>query len=430
VSYDRNEILRKTAARLIPSGANTYSKSPNYYCAGAGPAVLARGQAGHVWDVDDNRFIDFVLGLGAVSIGYGHPEVTARIEHQLARGLAFSLVTELEIELAAKLVGIIPCAEMVRFVKNGTDATSAAVRLARAHTRRDHVALCGYHGWQDWSVGTTVNNRGVPAAVRELSHVFKYNDVESLEALFQRFPGQVAVVILEPANQIHPKPGFLQAVKKLTHREGAVLVFDEVVSGFRFSLGGAQQYFDVTPDLACFGKGMSNGASLSAVLGRADCMKEIDRGAFISMTHGGEGLSLASALATIELLEKPGSFEHIWGIGRSWVEGLRHHATAIGLESVIEFRGYDCHPGMLFQASPDGKLDASDLFAVFQQAMLDQGVLLLATNNFCLMHTQADVDEALAAAKTAFENVAAAIEKGTTEGLLRGEPYRPVFPRD
>ncbi|MCL6648799.1 MAG: aminotransferase class III-fold pyridoxal phosphate-dependent enzyme, partial [Chloroflexi bacterium] len=256
---ERSLALKARAARRIPTLAQTFSKAPTQFVQGVAPVYLERGAGSHVWDVDGNEYIDYPMALGPVILGHNEPAVTAAAIAQLERGIAFSLPHPLELELAELLVEVIPCAEMVRFGKNGSDATSGAIRAARALTGRDLIACCGYHGWQDWFIGTTSRSRGVPAAVRALTRVFRYNDLASLEQVFAEHPGQVAAVILEPVGVVPPQPGFLEGVRELAHRHGALLIFDEVVTGFRLALGGAQQLFGVTPDLACFGKALGNG---------------------------------------------------------------------------------------------------------------------------------------------------------------------------
>lgn len=287
--YQQSEALLERALRTIPLGSQTFSKSRTQYPFGVSPYFIERGRGSHVWDVDGNEYVDMISGLCALTLGYCDPDVDAAVKAQLEDGIIFSLPHRLEMEVAEQLVSMVPCAEMVRFGKNGSDATAGAVRVARAFTGRDHVAVCGYHGWQDWYIGTTARNRGVPQATRDLSHTWAYNNIESLDAIFKAHPGQVAAVILEPMNVVEPAPGFLQAVKELTHKHGALLVFDETITGFRYANGGAQQLFGVTPDLATFGKGLANGYPVSAVAGRADVMQLMEE-IFFSFTFGGETL--------------------------------------------------------------------------------------------------------------------------------------------
>ena len=286
------------ARKVIPTCAQTFSKAPTQYVQGTAPVFLQRGKGCRVWDVDGNEYIDYVQGLLPNILGYAHDEVNQAATAQLAEGHSFTLPHPVEVELAERLVRLIPCAEMVRFGKNGSDATSGAVRAARAFTGRDHVACCGYHGWQDWYIGSTTRHAGVPNAVRALTHPFSYNDLSSLEKLLKEFPNQFAAVIMEPTNFVEPAPGFLESVRELAHKHGALLIFDEICSGFHLGLGGAQKLYGVTPDLACFGKAMGNGFPISCVVGRADVMRLFDE-IFFSFTFAGEVASMAAAMKVL-----------------------------------------------------------------------------------------------------------------------------------
>ncbi|MCK4829584.1 aminotransferase class III-fold pyridoxal phosphate-dependent enzyme, partial [bacterium] len=228
--FAKSGLLLKKAKSLISAASSTYSKSYRYFCEGAAPAFLDRGQGCHVWDVDGNEYIDYVLALGPVIVGYNDERINQAVIEQMNKGMSFSLTTELEVALAEKLIEIIPCAEMVKFVKNGSDATTAAVRLTRAFTKREKVLCCGYHGWHDWYIGTTQNDLGVPQCIKDLTIPFPYNDIESLETLFFENKGNVAAVIMEPMSLELPEPGYLEAVKEVTHQNGALLIFDEVVT--------------------------------------------------------------------------------------------------------------------------------------------------------------------------------------------------------
>ena len=251
-----SQQLLERAERVIPLASQTFSKSRIQFPPGASPLFLTHGDGGRVYDVDGNEYVDLVNALLPNVLGYRDPDVDLAIRRQLTRGISFSLPTTLETDLAERLVAYVPCAEMVRFGKNGTDATSAAVRLARAATRRDRLILIGYHGWQDWYIGATSRNLGAPPAVSALSHFVPYGDLAAIDAVFGQYPGDIAAIILEPMNVVAPPPGYLQGVVDIAHRNGALVIFDEIVTGFRWSLGGAQAYFGVVPDLACFGKAM------------------------------------------------------------------------------------------------------------------------------------------------------------------------------
>ena len=245
--FRKSEELLERALKTIPLGTQTFSKSKTQYPYGVSPYYLVRGKGSHVWDPDGNEYVDFINSLGAITLGYSDPDVTAAVNAQLENGVIFSLPHPLEIEVAEKIVEMVPCAEMVRFGKNGSDATSGAIRLARAYTGRDHVAVCGYHGWQDWYIGSTSRHKGVPAATCSMTHSFKYNDIESLCVLFESWPDQIAAVIMEPMNSMEPQDCFLEKVRDICKKRGAVFILDETITGFRFAKGGAQEYFNVIP---------------------------------------------------------------------------------------------------------------------------------------------------------------------------------------
>jgi len=297
--YTNSEALLSRALESIPLGSQTFSKSKVQFPYGVSPFFIEKGKGSHVWDVDGNEYVDFMNGLLSVSIGYNDPEVTRAVQSQIENGVTFSLPHRLEIEVSELLIDMIPCAEMVRFGKNGSDATSAAIRLARAFTGRDHVCVCGYHGWQDWYIGSTSRSLGVPESTQNLTHVFKYNDISSLEEIFSANQGDIAAVIIEPMNVEYPKDDFLKKVKELAHKNGALLIFDETITGCRFAKGGGQELFNVIPDLATFGKGIGNGFPLSAVVGRRDIMLLMED-IFYSGTFSGETASLAAAKVVLE----------------------------------------------------------------------------------------------------------------------------------
>ena len=426
--FDKSRRLLERALRVTPLGGQTYSKSYRYLAGQGAPNFIDRGQAGHVWDVDGNEFVDFILALGPVTIGYNNAEVNEAIVRQLEKGISFSQSTELEIRLAEKLVDVVPCAEMVRFVKNGSDATSAAIRLARAATGREAVAVCGYHGMHDWYIGSTTNRRGIPKCVCDLSAEFRYNDLASLGAVFEQHRGNLAAVIMEPLQGDGPRDDFLAEVLKATHDNGSVLVFDEVVSGFRVALGGAQEVYGVVPDLAAIGKGVANGMPISAIVGRRELLKPIEQGVFVSSTFGGETLSLAAALKTIEILERPGSFEHIHGLARRLMDQGGELAGKKGLGDVVAPSGLPGHCGLVFRRS--GSLEANDLRSVFQQRLIQGGILTTGINNFCLEHTEADIRQHLEALAPALDDVARAVGQDSVEGILTGRRIEPIFRRN
>jgi glutamate-1-semialdehyde 2,1-aminomutase len=426
--YDlSNEWLRRAKA-TIPSASQTYSKSYRYYCEGAAPAFVDRGEGCRLWDVDGNSYIDYLLALGPITLGYADPVVDAAIRAQLSKGIVFSQPSPLEVELAEVIVDTVPCAEMVRFVKNGSDATSAAVRLARAYTGRDLVLSSGYHGMQDWYIGASENNLGVPQAVQDLIETFAFNDPAALEAALVRHDGEVAAVIMEPVRTDEPRPGYLAKVRELATKHGTLLIFDEVVTGFRVALGGAQSHYGVTPDLTALGKGMANGMPLSAVVGRAEVMQLADEGAFISLTFGGETLSLAAALATIEELKRRDVFKHTWSLGDRLKRGIQRVVDDAHANDIAKVAGTQIMPALFF--TPCGEATANDVLSLFQQELAERGVLFLGVNYLCASHTAEDIDYTLSMFAEALQVVSKLKSGIPLAQLLKGETYRPVFKRN
>ncbi len=422
--YRRTHALLERAERLIPLGSQTFSKSRTQYPEGAAPLFLSHGRGGRVWDVDGNEYVDLVCGLLPVVLGYRDVDVDAAITAQLGRGITFSLATELEIEVAERLVEIIPCAEAVRFGKNGTDATSAAVRLARAFTGRDRIATAGYHGWQDWYIGATVRNKGVPKALAELTHTFPYNDMDALRGLFEKHRDEFAAVIMEPMTATEPRNGYLDEVRGLAHEHGALFIFDEIITGFRFALGGAQAHFGVTPDLACFGKGMANGMPLSAVVGRADIMAEMAE-IFFSSTFGGETLSLAAAVATIDKMRREPVIATLWKTGAALADGAARAIDDHGLGDVMVFCGLD--PWKILSFDSRGDVRGAVIKTFFIREMLREGVLINSSHNVCYGHNQTDVEKVLSVYDRVLEMLAGELSRPGMAERLGCPEIRPVF---
>ncbi|TVO54356.1 aminotransferase class III-fold pyridoxal phosphate-dependent enzyme [Denitromonas halophila] len=423
-TYHNSEKLLERALRTIPLGSQTFSKSKTQYPLGVSPLFIERGVGSRVWDADGNEYVDFINSLAAITLGYQDPDVDSAVAEQLRSGVVFSLPHPIEMKVAEKIVDLVPCAEMVRFGKNGSDATSGAIRLARAFTNRDHVAVCGYHGWQDWYIGSTARNRGVPAATRALTHTWNYNDIASLEKLFQAFPQEIAAVILEPMNLFEPQPGFLQAVKDLAHKHGSLLIFDETVTGFRYAIGGAQQLFGVTPDLATFGKGVANGYPVSVVAGRADVMRLMEE-IFFSFTFGGEALSLAAALATMTKLEREPVIETIYRQGRTIIEQLQ---SIIAAADATDFLGVAGNPSWSFFTIKDcGNYTMWQIKTLFLQEMFARGLLTIGTHNMSYSHSDEDIRQLLQAYREVVPMLAEVVRRGTLESALRCEPLEPLF---
>ena len=414
------------AERIIPAGTQTFSKGPTQFVKGVAPIYLQKGEGSHVFDVDGNEYIDYVMALGPITLGYAYPATNKVIMKQLEDGIVFSLMHPLEVELSELLVEIIPCAEMVRFGKNGSDVTSAAVRVSRAYTSRDKIACCGYHGWQDWYVGTTGMNKGVPRAVKELTIPFEYNNIKSLEKIFIENKGEVAAVIMEPLTMTEPEDNFLQEVKELTHQNGAVFIFDEIATGFRVGLGGAQEYFNVIPDLAAFGKGMANGMPLSAIVGKREIMKEFDE-VFFSFTFGGETASLAAAMATIKEIKDKNAVAHFWNQGRKLKDGYNELAKSFNLIDYTQCVGLPAYNALYFR-NASGE-DSLELKSLFQQEMIKRGILTIGVHLLCLSHTDKDIEKTLEAYSDTLKILRQAIDDGNIEKYLEGKKLQPVLRR-
>ena len=422
--YRKSTEFLARAEAVIPLASQTFSKSRTALPVGISPLFLERGRGSRVWDLDGNEYVDFINGLLAISLGYNDPDVDAAVRAQLDEGVTFSLPHPIETELAEMIVAAVPCAEMVRYAKNGSDATAGAIRLARAYTKRDRVAVCGYHGWQDWYIGSTSRDLGVPAATKALTHRFAYNDIGSLRSLFDQHPGEFAAVILEPMNTTWPADGFLEDVAESTRDAGALLVFDETITGFRYALGGAQQLFGVTPDLATFGKGIANGYPLAIVAGPAPFMRLMEE-VFFSFTFGGETLSLAAARAVLTKLQREPVLETIHRQGEKVLDGV---AQRIATNGVDDFCSVSGHPSWtFFNISPAGPYDAFELKTLFLQEMFARGILTLGTHNLSFAHSDEDIEMLLAAYDAVLPSLRAAVDRGDLPSRLHGEPLKPLF---
>ena len=410
--------------KVIPLATQTLSKGTSQFVQGVAPIYIERADGPYLWDVDGNRWTDYIAALGPIVLGYADERVNEAITRQLRLGMSFSLSHRSEVELAEKICALVPGVEKVRFGKNGSDVTAAAIRAARAYTGRDHVAICGYHGWQDWYIGTTLRSSGVPKATKDLSHTFGYNDVAALEALFARYPGQIAAVIVESIGFTMPENDFLGRCRDIAHRNGALLVFDEIVNGFRLAPGGGGEHFGVTADLIAFGKAIANGAPISVVGGNNDVMKVFEE-IFFSTTFGGDTIGIAGALATIDVMAEHDGYKYLWRQGERLKNGLVQLITRHGLDKHMRCRGLPHHTVVDFLAEDESQTLVKK--SLFQQECLKRGVLFLGIHFTSLAHTDAVIDETLRAYDEALGVMARAAASGDYSGMLASEPVKPVF---
>lgn len=422
--YEKSQRLLQQALTSIPLGTQTFSKSYKHYPKGISPHFISHSKGAYAYDVDGNAYIDLVNSLAAITLGYANDEINQAVREQLEKGTIFSLPSEKEIELSELLVDTIPSAQMVRFGKNSSDATSAAVRVSRAYTQRDRVAVCGYHGWHDWYIGSTDKNLGVPKAVSQLTSMFQYNNIDSLHEVLNAYPNEFAAVILEPMNCEFPQDGFLEKVQALARQHGAVLIFDETVTGFRLDIGGAQSLFNVTPDLSCFGKGLANGFPISALVGKSDIMKLFDD-VFYSFTYGGELLSIVAAIKAIEILKRDQVLDSLEKNGQTLKTGIEAMLFRLDLHDIFSISG---HPSWTFMNVNDTpRVDSFTLKTLFLQECFENGILTLGTNNLSSSCDQLIIEQVLQRYESVFTTVKDALQTGTIEQRIKGEVLEPLF---
>ena len=415
-----SDRLYARAAKLIPAGTQTLAKGPRQHVLGVAPKYLARGKGCRVWDVDGNEFIDMSMAIGPLVLGYANEAVDRAIVAQLADGITFSLMHPLEVEVAELVREVVPCAERVRFSKTGCDVTTAAVRLARAFTGRKKVLCCGYHGWHDWYIAVTDRAAGIPAEVATLTSTFDYNDLDGVAASID---DDTACVILEPTVLEAPKPGFLEGLHQLCTRRGALLIFDEMWTGFRLALGGAQERFGVVPDLATFSKAVANGMPLSILAGRGDVMDLLERQVFFFTTFGGEALSLAAARATIGELRAHEVAAVLDRRGSTLRAGIQAILAAHEIDW-IRCIGPGARTMLTFDPRGGDPLLAK---SYTQQELLRRGILWNGFHTLSFAHDDAVVGEILDAYREVLPLVDEAARAGELARRLRGEPVEPVF---
>jgi glutamate-1-semialdehyde 2,1-aminomutase len=412
------------AEKSIPLGSQTFSKSRTQYPVGVSPLFINRANGTYVWDIDGNKYIDLVNSLAAITIGYKNKKIDNSVRKQMKKGSIFSLPGILEAEVAELIIETVPSAEMVRFAKNGSDVTTAAIRLSRAYTGKEEIAFCGYHSWQDWYIGSTSMNKGVPKDVAKLSHRFIYNDIESLRKIFENRPNKIAAVILEPMTSEYPKNNFLSEVKDLAKKNNSILIFDETITGYRYSIGGAQLEFNVTPDLTTLGKGIANGYPLSAIVGKREIMKEIEN-IFFSGTFGGELLSLAAAKTVIQMHLNFDITGRITSVGSKIALELQKIINSYKMEEFLHISG---HPTWKFlNWEGNEKFNTQVIKTYFMQEMFKKGVLVLSTHNNSLSLTEKISEQVINIYGEVISDLSKSISDTSLLSKLHVKPIQPLF---
>lgn len=413
--------LYARATGLIPAYTQTLAKGPQQYVNGIAPKYLKSGKGSHVWDVDGNEYIDYQMGIGPLSLGYAYDAVDQAIINQLKDGITFSQMHPLEVEVAEQIRDVVPNAEMVRFSKTGADVTSAAIRLVRAYTGKNKVLCCGYHGWHDFYISVTDRNKGIPQPVQDLSFTFNYNDIQSV---LDSIDDDVACIILEPMVFEAPKDNFLHKLRDVCSEKNIVLIFDEMWTGFRLAVGGAQEYFGVKADLACFSKAIANGMPVSVLTGKKEIMSLCDKDIFFFTTFGGETLSLAAVKATIHEMRSKNVPGFLAKQGKKLKDGYNELVRQLGIDSYTSCTGNEVRTIVFFNASAGNPLEMKSLV---QQELIKRGILWGGFHNMSFSHSDSDISYTLSAYAEVLPILKKAVEEKNVAGYLKGEPVGPVF---
>jgi glutamate-1-semialdehyde 2,1-aminomutase len=433
MNFDKSKALQGRAHALIPGGCHTYARGDDQYPEQS-PGFLLKGRGCHVWDVDGNEFIEYNMGLRSVTLGYADERILGAARKHMLEGSSFTRPSPIEVECAEEILSLIEGAEMVKFGKNGSDVTSAAIRLSRAYTGRDLIAVCADHPFfsgDDWFIGSTPISAGIPKAVQELTVKFTYNSIESVQALFQQYPGRIACLIMEPEKETAPVDSFLRKVQELCRKNGSVFILDEMICGFRWHRGGGQRYHQIVPDLSTFGKALANGFSVSALVGKREIMRlgglehEHERVFLLSLTHGAETHSLAAAMEVIRIYKREPVIEMMWRVGERLERGVRKSIGEHHLQEHFKVLGKPC---CQVYATLDGEKNTSQAFrTLFLQETIKRGIL---APSFVVSssHTDTDIDRTIEVINEALQVYRKALDEGL-EKYLVGRPVKPVFRR-
>jgi glutamate-1-semialdehyde aminotransferase/spore coat polysaccharide biosynthesis protein SpsF (cytidylyltransferase family) len=430
--------LQKTK-ELIPAATHTLSKGYTQWSVGACPLFAKSAKGCEITDIDGNIFIDYGMALGPFILGYSNEKINNAVKEQLDLGTMFTLPSQLEFEAAEAVKSCVPCAEMVKFGKNGSDATSCAVKLARAFTKRDKIIVCGYHGWHDWYIITTERNEGIPSSYKDYTISLKYNDLDALRQIIADNPDEIAGIIMEPVCATPPENNFLEAVRNITKQHNIILIFDELFTGFRCALGGAQEYFNVIPDLACFGKAIANGFPISCICGRKDIMQLLDEKVFYSFTYGGETLSLCAVKETIKQLKslsclsdlsneetsKYKVYNHIKYLGQFLIDGFNNLIKENEMENYISIIGYPFKSVVNFKIN---ELYTPLMMKTYmQQECAKRGVLFIGYHLISYSHNQHYIDFTLNVYNDIMKEMKILISNNELESKIEGALVTQIF---
>jgi glutamate-1-semialdehyde 2,1-aminomutase len=430
-SFQRSIDMRERFHAVIPGGSHTYAKGDDQYPEGMAP-YLVRGKGCHVWDVDGNEFIEYGMGLRAVTLGHAYQPVIEAATREMANGSNFVRPSPIELECAEELLGFVQGAEMVKFGKNGSDVTSAAIRLSRAYTGRDYVAICAdqpFFSVDDWFIGTTPMAAGIPKIVRDLTLKFRYNDISSVKALFEQYSGQIACLIMEPEKEVPPRDNFLHEVQRLCGEQGSVFMLDEMITGFRWHNGGGQGYHNIVPDLSSFGKAIGNGFAVSALVGKRDLMRlgginhDKERVFLLSTTHAAERHSLAAALETMRVYKREPVIDHLWRQGERLARGVGKAVQEHRLEGYVGTIGRPCC--LVYTTRDAEKQPSQPMRTLFLQESIKRGILA-PSFIVSFSHTDADIDRTVEVIHEVLAVYRKALEEGVEKYLI-GRSVKPVF---
>lgn len=425
-------IFDRRLNAVIPGGAHTYSRGSDQYPVNA-PEILVRGEGCRVWDPAGREYLDYGMALRAVTVGYADRAIGESAIREIWNGNNLTRPSLVELEAAEAIVDLIPSADMVKFGKNGSTVTTAAVKLARAYTGRKYVAICAEHpffSFDDWFIGATILERGIPNEFRALTLKFHFNDIASLRLLFSEHPGEIACVMLEPATTVEPKNNFLQDVQEECRRQGSVFILDEMITGFRWHLQGAQTMYGVVPDLCTFGKGMANGFSVAALVGKREIMElggitqaGMERVFLVSTTHGAEMCGLGAFRETLQAYRQRGVVAHLWKYGRELMDGMNAIAAECGVAEQFRVEGVPCSPNYV-TLGPDGK-SSLEYRTLFSQEMIQNGVLMpwIALS---LAHGSSELAQTMEACRRSLKVYGQALNQGISRHL-KGPAIKPVF---